>query len=63
MRSLTCCCCAPALTFLGPYFVNEDLTLRVNKGSWNRLYGMLFIEQVGGLVGAANGANPAIGGR
>lgn len=29
----------------GPYFVNEDLTLRVNYGSWNRLYGMLFIEQ------------------
>ncbi|GAX76677.1 hypothetical protein CEUSTIGMA_g4123.t1 [Chlamydomonas eustigma] len=30
----------------GPYFVNEDdLTLRENPGSWNRLYGMLFIEQ------------------
>ncbi|KXZ54046.1 hypothetical protein GPECTOR_5g155 [Gonium pectorale] len=29
----------------GPYFVNDDLTLRRNLGSWNRLYGMLFIEQ------------------
>ncbi|GFR46687.1 hypothetical protein Agub_g8305 [Astrephomene gubernaculifera] len=29
----------------GPYFVNDDLTLRPNPGSWNRLYGMLFIEQ------------------
>lgn len=30
----------------GPYFVNEeDLTLKPNPGSWNRLYGMLFIEQ------------------
>lgn len=29
----------------GPYFVNDDLTLRPNPGSWSRLYGMLFIEQ------------------
>lgn len=30
----------------GPYFINEeDLTLKANPGSWNRLYGMLFIEQ------------------
>ncbi|EFJ43239.1 hypothetical protein VOLCADRAFT_66092 [Volvox carteri f. nagariensis] len=29
----------------GPYFVNDDLTLRRNLGSWNRMYGMLFIEQ------------------
>jgi hypothetical protein len=30
----------------GPYFINEaTLTLRKNDGSWNRLYGMLFIEQ------------------
>ena len=29
----------------GPYFVNSDLTLRENPGSWSRLYGMLFIEQ------------------
>jgi len=29
----------------GPYFLNDDLTLRNNPASWNRLYGMLFIEQ------------------
>lgn len=29
----------------GPYFVNDDLTLRHNLGSWNRIYGTLFIEQ------------------
>ncbi|MEW5298618.1 MAG: hypothetical protein WDW36_001716 [Sanguina aurantia] len=30
----------------GPYFINEeDLSLKANPGSWNRLYGMLFIEQ------------------
>ncbi|KAG2422906.1 hypothetical protein HXX76_015733 [Chlamydomonas incerta] len=29
----------------GPYFVNDDLTLRENLGAWNRLYGTLFIEQ------------------
>ncbi|GIL69722.1 hypothetical protein Vretifemale_703 [Volvox reticuliferus] len=29
----------------GPYFVNDDLTLRRNLGTWNRIYGMLFIEQ------------------
>jgi vitellogenic carboxypeptidase-like protein len=32
----------------GPYFLNEDedeLTLRPNLGTWNRLYGMLFVEQ------------------
>jgi len=30
----------------GPYWVNEeDLTLRPNPGSWNRLYGLLYIEQ------------------
>ncbi len=29
----------------GPYFVNDDLTLRRNLGTWNRIYGMLFVEQ------------------
>ena len=29
----------------GPYFINDDLTLARNPGSWNRRYGMLFIEQ------------------
>jgi len=30
----------------GPYWVNgDDLTLRSNPGSWNRLYGLLYIEQ------------------
>lgn len=30
----------------GPYWVNaDDLTLRRNPGSWNRLYGLLYIEQ------------------
>ncbi|KAG2489745.1 hypothetical protein HYH03_011852 [Edaphochlamys debaryana] len=29
----------------GPYFVNDDLTLRKNAASWGRLYGLLFIEQ------------------
>ncbi len=29
----------------GPYWINDDLTLRPNPGSWGRLYGLLFIEQ------------------
>uniref|UniRef100_A0A7S0VCK6 Carboxypeptidase n=1 Tax=Polytomella parva TaxID=51329 RepID=A0A7S0VCK6_9CHLO len=29
----------------GPYFVNSDLTLSKNLGSWNRIFGLLYIEQ------------------
>lgn len=33
----------------GPYFINEDLTLRRNPGAWNRKFGLLFIEQPVGV--------------
>lgn len=48
----------------GPYFINDDLTLRINQGSWNRIYGMLFIEQPIGVgwskVGASCGLSAAL---
>lgn len=43
----------------GPYFVNEDLTLRRNLGTWNRIYGMLFVEQPIG-VGFSQAGSAAI---
>ena len=34
----------------GPYFINpHDLSLIPNAGSWNRLYGMLFVDQPMGV--------------
>lgn len=29
---------------LGPYRVNEDLSLEPNPGSWNRLFGLVFVD-------------------
>eukprot|EP00200_Dunaliella_tertiolecta_P010739 CAMPEP_0202391350 /NCGR_PEP_ID=MMETSP1127-20130417/91786_1 /ASSEMBLY_ACC=CAM_ASM_000462 /TAXON_ID=3047 /ORGANISM="Dunaliella tertiolecta, Strain CCMP1320" /LENGTH=524 /DNA_ID=CAMNT_0048993775 /DNA_START=16 /DNA_END=1590 /DNA_ORIENTATION=+ len=44
----------------GPYWVNEDdLTLRTNPGSWNRLYGLLYIDQPIG-TGFSNAGQQAI---
>ena len=34
----------------GPYFINpHELSLTPNAGSWNRLYGMLFVDQPMGV--------------
>ena len=33
----------------GPYFVQPDLTLKKNDGSWNRRYGLLYIDQPVGV--------------
>lgn len=52
-----CSLLPPQLYINGPYWINsEDLTLRENPGSWNRLYGMLFFEQPIGTGFSKTGA-------